>query len=145
MKIYWLLKSIPELAEMPKKERKAIWRRCCWKVFRHWQTWLALIVCGACARLGVILGQMWVGNYIVGAAVGGAVGAAVGGGIGGFVFAQVAIAMGRRHIREYLNLHNEAPHACPHDSTSVDETVFQANWSQCLLVGGRAYQCTQAW
>jgi len=90
MKIYWLLKSIPELAEMPKKERKAIWRRCCWKVFRHWQTWLALIVCGACAGLG---------NYIVGAAVGGA----VGGGIGGFVFAQVAIAMGRRHIREYLD------------------------------------------
>ncbi len=98
MKIYWLLKSIPELAEMPKKERKAIWRRCYWKVFRHWQTCLALIVCGACAGLGVILGQMWVGNYIVGAAVGGA----VGGGIGGFIFAQVATAMARHYIREYL-------------------------------------------
>ncbi len=109
MKIYWTLKSIPELAEMSKKDRKKVWRRCYWKVFRHWQTWFALATCGVCTALGVALGRFCgelTGNFIrelIAATVGGA----VGGGIGGSVFAQVAIAMGRRHIREYLNSHDE--------------------------------------
>ena len=31
--MYWTLKSIPELAHLPKTEAQRVWRRHCWKVF----------------------------------------------------------------------------------------------------------------
>ena len=103
MKIFWSFKSIPELAEMPKKEQMRIWWRCYWLSFRNWQTWIALIVCGACAALGAILGQMWAGHYLVGGTVGGAIGGAIGG--------HIHTKMIELHVREYLNSFSEAHRA----------------------------------
>jgi len=93
MPIYWSLKSIPELATVPRAERDRAWRRAYGKTFRHWETWVALLACGACAALGGYVGGQ-LGSVIIGAAV--------GGGIGGFLFRQIAIGVARRHYVHLL-------------------------------------------
>jgi hypothetical protein len=37
MNVYWSLKSIPELADLPPRERRRLWRACWGKVACHWQ------------------------------------------------------------------------------------------------------------
>lgn len=93
MRIYWSLKSIPELAEVPKKDRKKIWRRCFLKALRNWQTLVAGAALGLCAALGNILGEI-LGYPCIGGAIGGAA--------GGLICSQVAIKRARPYIREYL-------------------------------------------
>ena len=101
MKIFWSFKSIPALAEMPKKERKAIWQRCCWLSFRNWQTWTALAICGCYAALGSILGQIYDAENI---------GTIIGGATGGFIAGLIIIKVEKRYIREYLKSHDQEPH-----------------------------------
>ena len=98
MKIYWSLKSVPELAGMSKKERKVIWRRCYLKTFRNWQTWLAIVACLVFAGIGNIWGRI-LGSEIIGTGI--------GGGIGGLIFGLVTAEMEGRNIREYLASHQE--------------------------------------
>ena len=50
MKIYWSLKSIPELADLSKDERRRVWKAMTGKSFmsipepfRHWQFWAVLL------------------------------------------------------------------------------------------------------
>ena len=43
MKSYWNLQAIPELSDLPKKQRDRVFSSVVWKAFAHWQTWLALI------------------------------------------------------------------------------------------------------
>lgn len=43
MKFYLFLKSIPELKDLPRRERGRIWRENALKGFGHWQTWAALL------------------------------------------------------------------------------------------------------
>ncbi len=93
MPIYWTLKSVPELSHLPRQERGRAWRRVGYKTLRHWQAWLGLIACGACAGLGGYVGGSF-GHSIVGAAV--------GGGIGGFIFSQASIHVARLHYRDVL-------------------------------------------
>jgi len=102
MKIYWSLKSVPELSGMSKKERKVIWRRCYLKTFRNWQTWVAFIACVVCAGIGNVWGQ------ILGAEI---ISTAIGGGIGGLILGLVTAEMESRNIREYLDSHQEIHHA----------------------------------
>ena len=64
MKIYWRLKSIPELKGLPKDERKRIWRRCSGKALGHWKTQ----VCFVMVCLGVPASSMaWIvlGNDVL--------------------------------------------------------------------------------
>ena len=41
MPIYWTARSIPELSDLPKKERARVWQAARWKAMRHWQTWVS--------------------------------------------------------------------------------------------------------
>ncbi len=41
MRIYWTMKSVPELAPLSKEQRKSVWHATRWKAFRHWQFWVA--------------------------------------------------------------------------------------------------------
>jgi hypothetical protein len=93
MPIYWTLKSVPELSTLPRQERVRAWQRASLKTLRHWQTWLGLIACGACAWLGSYVGASF-GHPIVGAAL--------GGGIGGFISSQASIHVARLHYRDVL-------------------------------------------
>jgi hypothetical protein len=43
------------------------------EAFKHWQTWLGLIVCGLCGATGGRIGQLN-GHPSLGAAIGGAIG-----------------------------------------------------------------------
>jgi hypothetical protein len=44
MKIYWSPKSIPELADLPGKERRAIWRAGFGYSIRHLRTWVGFSI-----------------------------------------------------------------------------------------------------
>jgi hypothetical protein len=55
MPIYWTLKSIPELSQLPPKERGIVWRRVYKMTFRHWQTWIGLLGCVAFGYSGSYL------------------------------------------------------------------------------------------
>ncbi len=43
MRIYWSLKSIPELSDLPNEERRQIWVATRRGPFRHWQYWAAVL------------------------------------------------------------------------------------------------------
>lgn len=75
MKIYWTLKSIPELAGLTACERKRRWHSAYKSVFRHWQTWSGVLLLGACAGAG---------SYSFGLA-----GAVLLAAIGGFLYGQI--------------------------------------------------------
>jgi hypothetical protein len=106
MSIYWSWKSLPEWRELPENERKIIWKKCYSKTLKHWQTWVAFFGC---------IAYVWLGRFLVikiwTSFIGELIGAALGGAIGGFILGQVIVAMGRRHIRDYLNSHDEVRRA----------------------------------
>ena len=86
MRLYWTLNSIPEYTQVPEPERKRLWRDSYRRIWGHWQTWLALIVCGACAGIGSHFGHI--------------LGAMAGGGIGGFVLGQVTTHLTLGYFRQ---------------------------------------------
>ncbi len=45
MKLYLTLKSIPELSNLPWRERIRVWNICARKTVKHWQVWVAYLVC----------------------------------------------------------------------------------------------------
>jgi hypothetical protein len=97
MTIYGNLKSIPELSQLSSKERRLIWWRVAPRTYLHWQTWLGLTVCGACAYIGCRLGFAF-GHPMLGAAI--------GGGLGGVIFSQASIYVARRHYKDILLKNN---------------------------------------
>ena len=111
MKIYWGLGSIPELADLPKAERKAAWRACYLRALRHWQTWAVYLVFALC--LAVCATTV---NYILvwatrdtptlifetkGLIAFGIVGV-IEGIITGLILWQIITRQARPHLREYL-------------------------------------------
>jgi len=88
VKIYWTLKSIPELRSEPWRERGRRWRRAYSKCFGHFVTWAALLLLAFGRGLG-----SYYGEKIDSGMLGGVLGAA----IGGFLFGQVIIAFARKH------------------------------------------------
>jgi hypothetical protein len=93
MAVFWTLKSIPELANLPARDRRVNWRRAYRRSWRHWQTWLGLLACAMCAAVGAGLGGFASHPFI---------GAAIGGGVGGFVFGQATVRVARSHYRNVL-------------------------------------------
>jgi hypothetical protein len=103
MRIYWSLSYLPELASLPKSERMRVWRSCHRKSFRHWQTWIALAVCGLCGVSGGPVGGLIftsAGMILLCVALGGA--------IGGAIYGHVATKMTAPYIREELSLGKSA-------------------------------------
>jgi hypothetical protein len=100
MKIYWSLRSIPELADLPPAEGRRLWRECWGKVLRHWQVWLMFLllwsgILGALvvsAWLALAVGLGWPLAVIL---VGG-----VWGGAFGFLLDQVSIPLARPYLRQ---------------------------------------------
>jgi hypothetical protein len=93
MTIFWTLKSIPELASLPARDRRVYWRRAYRRSWRHWQTWASLLACAICAGLGSGLGAFLVHPIV---------GATIGGNVGGFVFAQTTVRVARLHYKNVL-------------------------------------------
>ena len=93
MTVFWTLKSIPELANLPARERRVYWRRAYRRSWRHWQTWAGLLACAMCAAVGAGLGA-YTTHPIAGVVI--------GSGVGGFVFGQAAVRVARSHYRNVL-------------------------------------------
>ena len=91
--VFWTLRSIPELANLPARERGVRWRRAYRHSWRHWQTWAGLITCAVCAALGVRFG-VFAAHPIIGGLIGSSV--------GGFVFGQTTVRVVRFHYRDLL-------------------------------------------
>jgi hypothetical protein len=101
MRIAFTVRSIPELAHLPAERRDAVWQRCHHKAFRHWQTWLALLV-----SLGLFSGGFYIAVFAQsgdslswGRILLGLVFVFVGS--GGFF--PVHVAMARRYVAEELS------------------------------------------
>ncbi len=113
MKLYWTLKSIPELQELDKSDRKEAWRFAYKKCFRHWQTYLGLAICGLCAGLGSSIsdGSIW--------------GSALGGGLGGFIYGQITTSVSRKYLYQWKNenmtnhVESESEQDSSHQSTTT--------------------------
>ncbi len=102
MKIYWGTNSIPELAELSLSDRNKVWHSCVRKCYKHWQTWLGLVLCGSMGGVGVIVVDwlfpynmpmllLWSGLLIV-----------LFVGIGGLIYGQIVIRQVRPHLRAYI-------------------------------------------
>lgn len=108
MPIYWSLHTVPELANLPDKQRRAIWQACYGAAFRHWQTWASMLVCALCIGAGwytslvwsrtVALNGllMWLSIVLIGS---------LGGGLGVLIYQQTLIAVLRPHFRSYRAHH----------------------------------------
>lgn len=57
MKIYWTIKSIPELTDLSPRDRKDLWRRNYWKGYTHLPPWIGV------ALLLILLGLV---QYLTG-------------------------------------------------------------------------------
>jgi hypothetical protein len=88
VKIFWTLKSIPELADLDLWERGSRWRRAYKSAFRHWQTWAGLAICGTFG---------YAGAYFFGIA-----GSVIMSGLGGFVYGQIVTNVVLKHYRHRL-------------------------------------------
>jgi hypothetical protein len=95
MKIYWTIKSIPELSNLPDEERKTIWRRCWAKASR--KTWIELCILsvfvGFCMALGIRIWGHWVGIFIT----------TIAGFVLGFIWVQLVIRKTIPYIRAEVN------------------------------------------
>ena len=105
MKIYWTLKSIPELRSEPWRERGRRWRRAYGKCLGHFFTWAALLLPAFGGGFGSYHGQKFDSGML-----GGVLGAV----IGGFLFGQVITAFARKHYRHVLLGKGAEQSATPH-------------------------------
>ena len=90
MKIYWTLRSVPELQKLSKNERKEVWRHSSKKALLDAETLFAFVVCCGC---------IWLGGHFGEQIGGGEAEAIIGVLAGGFIYGQVAVYATRRHIR----------------------------------------------
>ena len=98
MKIYFTLKSIPELSDLSRKERRRLWSRHAYKSFRHWQTWIGFFTYLVIIIIGFIISlqvQPW---FFYGYAILG-----VAGGFGVLICMQFMIPTIRRYLAEERN------------------------------------------
>lgn len=89
MKIYWTLKSIPELKNLPLRERGRRWRRAYRSVFLHWESWGGMVLCGVCAGAGSHFFGMTGGILMAG--------------MGGFLYGQIATYVVMKYYRHRLH------------------------------------------
>jgi hypothetical protein len=55
MQIYWTMKSIPELSQLPSGERSRLWRQCYKEAMHERQSKIGLIIVGLLAGIGAML------------------------------------------------------------------------------------------
>lgn len=120
MRIYWNLKSIPELDGLESSQRRKIWRACCLRPFRHWLAWVAFLSPFLVMSVGAVLGLWLDGQTWI--LLGGAspefeklrfpiatVGLTLGSSLAGsLVFGQTFSWIMRPYLRHYRETHNVA-------------------------------------
>jgi hypothetical protein len=99
MQFYWSLKNIPELSGLSSQDRGRVWRTAHWKIYRHWQVWLALVGLGLCTFIGSMLGRQ-IDHQTIGSAIGAVVGATI--------YGQVATRLARPYLRAVVA--DDKPH-----------------------------------
>src|SRR5713226_713456 len=97
MKIYWTLKQIPELRDLPKGERKRVWRDC-YMTPKHMVIYVFVVVT-VCFPLTWLINQAKMPTWTFVALSG------LCAGIASFIVSQVLIECLRPSIREYLKEH----------------------------------------
>jgi hypothetical protein len=102
MKIYWSIRSVPELAELPEKNRKEILKKCGLTKFenRNIRYLFGLLT------LPFVLGGVTLGE-ICGGRIGGVMGIVIGGAIGVLVMLQIEVCIVRSRVRKYLFTHGK--------------------------------------
>ena len=119
MQIYWTWHSFPELRGLEPQQRRAVWRACCLKPLRHWQTWAGffavVLILVVCAFIGsVIDGQtaIWFGGVPpMGAAMRPPIAALVLIAVGGIIGFGGWIQLYSRTIRLYLKAYADSQRA----------------------------------
>ncbi len=94
MKIYWTLKSIPELEGVSKSTIRKIWIRAYWKTYYHWQQWImsstiiiySIYVTSEHAQTNTFIALIGVLGIII-----------------LLMWFQVSIALARPYIKQYIN------------------------------------------
>ena len=100
MKMYWSLRSVPELADLPPAERRRLWRECWGKVLRHWQVWLLFLLFYS-GLLGVLVVAAWLALVVgLGWPLALILVSGVWGGAFGFLLDQVSIPLARPYLRQ---------------------------------------------
>jgi hypothetical protein len=99
MKVYWSLRSIPELSDLPHAERRRLWRECWWKVLDHWQVWVVYFV-GCLGIFGGMFVAAWLSLAVgLGWGVGLLLVSLVWGSVFPFLLNQVSIPLARPYLR----------------------------------------------
>jgi len=85
-----MLSKIPELDSLSRTDRFQAWNYAYIRCFRHWETYLAVGVCGLFMGTGYHLLDVF--------------GSALGGGAGGIILSETLVWKGRRYVQEWLTL-----------------------------------------
>ncbi|MGD0573111.1 MAG: hypothetical protein ABSB11_08840 [Sedimentisphaerales bacterium] len=96
MKFYWSINSIPELAGLPKQNRKKAWRKTHLKYFFKVGV-ISTVLDVFFIVVGCLFGQIYYGFG------GGLIGIVIAGGIGGTIAWELEANLIRPCLREYLN------------------------------------------
>ncbi len=114
MKLFWTLKSIPELTCLSQLERRQAWQECYWKFLRHWPGSLTLLITPICVVVGCAIGDWLISNEILLSEIDGHpngdrpsriplyISAAIGGGIGGTIFCLTVRHQIRPRLKAFL-------------------------------------------
>jgi hypothetical protein len=104
MKLYWSLKSIPELADLPKNNRRKIWQDCRNRMTsrRNGRGYTyPMVIRVACVLAGMALGEF----FFYGPGL--LLGLMIGGYLGYTVNFQMEVTTVVPYIREYLSSHEK--------------------------------------
>ena len=102
-----------ELAGVPLAVLRRAWWTGMWRARRNWQTWMGLVLCGACCGVGGHLGFSVARESLLAVQV---LICAAFGGLGGFFLTQTWMRQARKHFRAYLRqrlAHGRGPEAKP--------------------------------
>ncbi len=102
MKIYWSINSIPELAGLSPNEQNKVWRSCVWKCYKHWQTWVGLVLGAAIGGIGAIVAIWLIPDSVPVGLIERMLIIAPFGGIGGLILGQIAIHQTRPYLKAYV-------------------------------------------
>jgi hypothetical protein len=101
MKVYWSWESVPELADLPPRDRRRLWREAWGKVVWRWPVMLGGLVLLPAMLVGCVY---LVGYLALAVGLGWSlalllVGGVVVGNVYGFILTQVGLALARPYLR----------------------------------------------
>lgn len=101
MKLYWSLKSIPELADLSKEKRDEVWKTC---YITNWKVrFLPSLIMPVFMFAGILFALSYFHGFIlIGAIIAGAVS-----GIGWAIGWEITVNMMRPYVREYLKYYDQ--------------------------------------